>query len=115
MVALDKMEDPAIFEDASGYHPWRFLDMRQRPGQENKWQFVMTGPEHLAFGHGLHSCPGRFSASKEIKVILVYLLIKYEWKWATDGRKEDSFGGLFPSADPTATAMIKAKDLEIAL
>ncbi|EQB43262.1 hypothetical protein CGLO_18104 [Colletotrichum gloeosporioides Cg-14] len=87
MVALDKMEDPAMFEDASGYHSRRFLDMRQKPGQENKWQFVTTGPEHLAFGHGLHSCPGRFFASNEIKVILVYLLTKYEWKWATDGRK----------------------------
>ncbi|KAI8154212.1 Cytochrome P450 monooygenase 1 [Colletotrichum sp. SAR 10_70] len=115
MVALDKMEDPAIFEDDSGYHPRRFLEMRQKPGQENKWQFVTTGPEHLAFGHGLHSCPGRFFASNEIKVILVYLLIKYEWKWATDGRKEDSFSGLFPSADPTATAMIRTRDCEISL
>ncbi|KAJ0359297.1 hypothetical protein COL154_008443 [Colletotrichum chrysophilum] len=115
MVALDKMEDPAMFEDASGYHPRRFLDMRQKPGQENKWQFVTTGPEHLAFGHGLHSCPGRFFASNEIKVILVYLLTKYEWKWATDGRKEDSFSGLFASADPTATALIRARDCEISL
>ncbi|KAF3811758.1 Cytochrome P450 monooygenase 1 [Colletotrichum gloeosporioides] len=115
MVALDKMEDPVMFEDASGYHPRRFLDMRQKPGQEHKWQFVTTGPEHLAFGHGLHSCPGRFFASNEIKVILVYLLTKYEWKWATDGRKEDSFSGLFASADPTATAVIRARDCEISL
>ncbi|KAF6809054.1 cytochrome p450 [Colletotrichum sojae] len=36
MVALDKMDATAVFEDPFGFNPRRFLDMRQQPGQENK-------------------------------------------------------------------------------
>lgn len=115
MVALDKMNDTSVFENPSDFNPRRFLDMRQQPEQENKWQFVTTGPEHLAFGHGKHSCPGRFFASNEIKVILVYLVIKYDWKWSADGRKAEVHGGLGNEADPTATAIIRLRDSEILL
>lgn len=47
MVALDMMNDTSVFGEASGFKPCRFLELRQEPGQENKWQFVTTGPEHL--------------------------------------------------------------------
>ncbi|KAF6817571.1 cytochrome p450 [Colletotrichum plurivorum] len=113
MVALDKMDDTAVFEDPSGFNPRRFLDMRQQPGQENKWQFVTTSPEHLSFGHGKHSCPGRFFASNEVKVILVYLIMKYDWKWAADGRKAELVSALGSAADATATAMIRSRDHEL--
>lgn len=113
MVALDMMEDTSVFGEDSGFRPQRFLEMRQKPGQENKWQFVTTGPEHLAFGHGMHSCPGRFFASNEVKVILIHLLTKYDWKWAAEGRKEEAFGGLFTSTDASSVAMIKVRNEEI--
>lgn len=50
------------------------------PGNENKHQFVSTSPESLNFGHGNHTCPGRFFASNEIKVILVELLRNWDFR-----------------------------------
>jgi len=34
----------------------------------------------MAFGYGEHACPGRFFASNEIKIALIHLLLKYDWK-----------------------------------
>jgi cytochrome P450 len=31
-------------------------------------------------GHGRNACPGRFLASNELKVALVHLVLKYDWK-----------------------------------
>ncbi|KAF9870929.1 cytochrome p450 [Colletotrichum karsti] len=74
------MRDPDVFgSNADEFDGYRFLRMRDEPGQENKWQFVSTSPEFLSFGHGKHACPGRFFASNEIKIALIHLLLKYDW------------------------------------
>ncbi|KAI9149937.1 Cytochrome P450 monooxygenase adrA [Paramyrothecium foliicola] len=115
MVSLDKMQDTSVFTTPSSYNPRRFLELRQKPGQENKWHFVTTGPEHLAFGHGKHSCPGRFFASNEVKVILIYLLVKFDWQWAAEARKMGTYTENGYSADPSAKAMIRERDAELPL
>jgi cytochrome P450 len=69
----------------SRFHPFRFSTLRGRPGEENKHQLVTTGHEQLAFGHGLHACPGRFFASNELKVILVELLRRYDLALGPNG------------------------------
>lgn len=35
----------------------------------------------LSFGHGLHACPGRFFASNEIKILLAYLIVNYNFRF----------------------------------
>ncbi|KAL1618717.1 hypothetical protein SLS54_007153 [Diplodia seriata] len=87
MVSTDKAMDPAVFPDPHVFNGRRFLEMRERPGQQNRWQFATTSPEHLGFGHGAHACPGRFFAANEIKVLLIFMLIKYDWT-LPDGRTE---------------------------
>ena len=41
----------------------------------------------LAFGHGKFSCPGRFFAAGQIKLILCVLIMKYDFCWPK-GQKE---------------------------
>ncbi|OJJ55238.1 hypothetical protein ASPSYDRAFT_71738 [Aspergillus sydowii CBS 593.65] len=118
MVALNKMKmlsssnnnsssssssDPTTW---AAYNPRRFLDLRQQPGQTTKWQFVTTSANHLAFGHGRHSCPGRFFAANEIKVILTYLLLGFEWKFMAEAS-----GGV--STDPNAKVLIRVRDQDV--
>lgn len=116
MVALNKMKmlsssnnnsssssDPTTW---AAYNPRRFLDLRQQPGQTTKWQFVTTSADHLAFGHGRHSCPGRFFAANEIKVILTYLLLGFEWKFMAEAS-----GGV--STDPNAKVLIRVRDQDV--
>ena len=48
-----QMFDPKYWgPDAEKFDGHRFLNMRNQPGQENRWQFVTTSAEHLGFGHG---------------------------------------------------------------
>ncbi|EUC34853.1 hypothetical protein COCCADRAFT_35553 [Bipolaris zeicola 26-R-13] len=48
---------------------------------------VTTSFEHLQFGHGRHACPGRFLAAHELKIIISYLLLHYDFKPLAEGPK----------------------------
>ncbi|KAI6715419.1 hypothetical protein JHW43_002045 [Diplocarpon mali] len=39
---------------------------------------VMTTSKYLAFSHGKHSCPGRFFASQQLKLVLAYIATNYD-------------------------------------
>ncbi|KAJ5518093.1 Cytochrome P450 [Penicillium expansum] len=109
MVGINQMHDGGLFPEPNEYKGNRFLNMRQKPGQEHRWQFVSTSPEHLVFGHGKHACPGRFFAANEIKVVLIFLLMKYDWKFTAEDSKFDKSVGQGTDTDPTAKAMIRRR------
>ena len=52
-------------EDLEKFDIYRWLRLRETPEFANKAHFVSTSPDHLAFGHGMHACPGRFFATVE--------------------------------------------------
>jgi cytochrome P450 len=58
-------------------------------GKENKHLFVTTSPESLTWGYGNHACPGRFFTDDELKVLLIELLRKWEFRVA-DPKKTNS-------------------------
>ncbi|KAF2871561.1 cytochrome P450 [Massariosphaeria phaeospora] len=72
--------DPELFPNPMEFDGLRFLKLRERPGNENKYNFVTTGPDQLHWGVGTHACPGRFFASYEIKMLLAKLLTDYDIK-----------------------------------
>ncbi|KAJ5766209.1 uncharacterized protein N7511_003825 [Penicillium nucicola] len=109
MIGINQMHDASVFPEPHKYKGDRFFKMRQEPGQEQRWQFVSTAPEHLVFGHGKHACPGRFFAANEIKVVLIFLLMNYDWKFTAEGRKVDKSFGQETDTDPTARAMIRRR------
>ncbi|KAM0253743.1 hypothetical protein ACHAP5_000321 [Fusarium lateritium] len=74
------MWDSEYYKDATTFDGYRYLKMRQTPGQDKHAHLVSTSSDHLAFGHGLHACPGRFFAANEIKIVLCHLLLKYDFK-----------------------------------
>ncbi|KAK4246332.1 cytochrome P450 [Corynascus novoguineensis] len=76
--------DSKIYDNPDQWDGRRFLRMRETPGQEHQAQLVSTSAEYLAFGHGQHACPGRFFASNEAKVILIHLLLRYDWRLPED-------------------------------
>ncbi|KAK0638097.1 Cytochrome P450 monooxygenase pyr3 [Lasiodiplodia hormozganensis] len=110
------MSDPANWgTDASRFDGHQFLRMREQQGNEGKWQFVSTSPDHYAFGHGQHACPGRFFASNEIKIVMVHLLLKYDWKFK-DGQTEQpkSMSDTDFMPDPEAVILCKERIPEVA-
>lgn len=76
--------DPQVYPNPEEFQVDRFVKLRERPGEENVWQLSTTRPEQIAFGHGIHACPGRFLAANEIKIMLCHLLLKFDWKISAD-------------------------------
>ncbi|CAG8972034.1 hypothetical protein HYALB_00004898 [Hymenoscyphus albidus] len=61
-------------DPAAGFDGFRFSKLRAMPGNENKYQYITTTSDYLAWGLGTHSCPGRFFSRTCIKVHFVELL-----------------------------------------
>ncbi|KAI1184786.1 cytochrome P450 [Nemania serpens] len=78
--------DEIIYEDAANFHPWRFLEIRQRD-DPSKFHFTYVSEKSINFGAGTHACPGRFFASAEIKMVLIHILTRYDVQWADGGRR----------------------------
>ncbi len=101
----------------SEFYAWRYSDARKNPGQENNHQFVSTDSSSLAFGWGKHSCPGRFFASNEIKVLIAELIKRYDMGLGPNGEGEkDGFKrpktlemGFAYCADPRATVFFRSR------
>lgn len=116
VVSTHEMRDESIWEDAKTYNGYRFYNKRQEPGHENKHQLVMTSKEHIGFGYGVHACPGRFFASNEIKILLVHLLMKYDFKFEEETTRPESFElGTEIVCNPNVKVLFKAREPEIDL
>ncbi|KAE8446256.1 hypothetical protein EG329_012342 [Mollisiaceae sp. DMI_Dod_QoI] len=97
---------PEIFDG------FRFFNMRQKQGEENKHQFGATGPsESFDFGHGIHACPGRFFAGMEIKILLAHVLQNYELK-LKDGEQRplNSLDEIWVIPDQSAEVLFRSRN-----
>lgn len=109
-VSSHRMWDPSVHTNPDQWDGYRFYNKRQEPGQENLSQLVSTSPDHPAFGHGQHACPGRFFAANEIKVLLCHLLLKYDLK-IVEGSMIKPFSYSFSmNANPFAPLMIRRRE-----
>lgn len=80
------LQDPDYFPDPETFDPWRFLRKRQE-GDPNKFQFASLSETETTFGAGFHACPARNYATDVMKLVLVYLLTKYEIKYDGDSQR----------------------------
>ncbi|KAK0120174.1 hypothetical protein ONS95_011580 [Cadophora gregata] len=81
--------DEEKFADPLKFDPFRFSRQREASTQAEEnaadgLTFVSTGPEYLPFGHGKHSCPGRFMVDYELKMIVAYVLMNYDIDFPID-------------------------------
>lgn len=107
--AWPAMRDPALYENPDKYDPRRFLRWREQPGRESKAYLVSTSPEHLAFGHGEHACPGRFFAANETKILLSYLLLHYDFKRVPGTEKRICAEGFRLRHDPSVQLLFRRR------
>ncbi|TLS21201.1 uncharacterized protein PpBr36_10635 [Pyricularia pennisetigena] len=102
--------DPELYPDSETFNPGRFLELREKV-DPNRWHFGSVSHDSLAFGAGFHACPGRFFSQEEVKMILIYLIEKYEFRWEDEstGRPADLVHGpeIFPN--PSASVMFRER------
>jgi ent-kaurene oxidase len=99
--------------DPEEFDAFRYVRLREDPAQPdniNRYQFAMTDSRSLHFGHGKYACPGRFFASNEIKILLSYLLLRYDFKYP-DGQSRplnlSADENLYP--DPSARVLLRKR------
>ncbi|KAF3391867.1 Dihydromonacolin L monooxygenase mokC [Talaromyces pinophilus] len=114
-VTSRRMWDGEIHENPDKFDPYRFYNMRQEAENHTKAQLVVTTPDHLAFGHGKQACPGRFFAANEIKIVLIYLLLRYDWKIAEGRAPQIQRSGMFTLTDPQLKMMVRRRQEEMAV
>ncbi|KAJ5361617.1 cytochrome P450 [Penicillium brevicompactum] len=74
---------PVLFDERNYSNPYefdgyRFYRLGQKTGKPQDFRFVATNSKYLQFGDGRHTCPGRYMASDEIRLMLGYILLHYD-------------------------------------
>ncbi|KAH8768210.1 cytochrome P450 [Diaporthe sp. PMI_573] len=112
-VSTHRFWDPQVHEAPDVFDAYRWLRLGQQPGKENQALLISTSPDHLGFSHGLHACPGRFFAAKEVKMALVHLLFKYEWKTPADWTENNPENSFNIATDPWLKIQIRRREQDI--
>ncbi|KAJ3498611.1 hypothetical protein NLG97_g987 [Lecanicillium saksenae] len=112
---LGVVHDPMVYTDADTFKPFRFVGMRRNIQSDNRnhdhvqrarLTFTATTNDYLAFGNGRQSCPGRFFAAAELKLMVAYALMYYDLEHL-DSRPKDRWIGILRV--PSATASIRVR------
>ena len=110
-VSAHSQWDPDVYDRPHEWDGWRFLRMREGvPGKDKVSQLVSTSPDHFGFGHGLHACPGRFFAANEIKIALIHMLLKYEWRLLPGEKPQPRYFGFSSNTDPLINIETRRRD-----
>jgi cytochrome P450 len=71
--------DPELFPNPDVFNPYRFVNKRH-DGENDHLQFTSVTNGTMAFGSGKHACPGRFFAALEIKLLMIELLKRFDFR-----------------------------------
>lgn len=92
------MHDGARYPEPEAFRPFRFAEKREAAEsgagagagaagtgvylEKAKQAFTTTSVEYTGFGHGRHACPGRFFASAELRLMLAWAVMNYDFEFA---------------------------------
>ncbi|KIP02162.1 hypothetical protein PHLGIDRAFT_32288 [Phlebiopsis gigantea 11061_1 CR5-6] len=102
--------DAENFDSPATFDPFRYYRQKAEDNSAVKHQFVTTAADYVSFGHGRHACPGRFFAANELKAMMAYLVLNYDFK-LEDGasRPENLFAGMVITPNPKAKVLFKKR------
>lgn len=92
-VSASHMMDSSVWPDGETYNGYRFYNMRQNPDEANSAQLVSPTPNHMGFGFGRMACPGRFFVANELKIILSYFVMRYDFDIKDDWKEHSGLYG----------------------
>ncbi|KAL5355552.1 cytochrome P450 [Aspergillus floccosus] len=71
---------PDLWKNPDEFDMNRFYNLRQAPGNENRYHLLTTGSDSPGWGDGIQACPGRFFANSTLKIALAYIVQNYDIK-----------------------------------
>jgi cytochrome P450 len=106
--------DPNLWDEPEKFDGFRFEKLRTLTGNEGKYQFVTSSPQNMPFGHGAHSCPGRFFVANEIKILMAYIVRHYDIKLKEgEERPKNSYNNIMILPDHKAELLFQSRDPEV--
>ncbi|KAI0150287.1 cytochrome P450 [Xylariaceae sp. FL1272] len=99
------LHDERTYEEPWAYRPFRFVGTNE--GQKAK-AFATTTADWPAFGHGRNSCPGRFFASAELRLLMGYLLLNYDFEMI-HARPENLWIGMARIPNPMESIKVRRR------
>ncbi|KAG6815628.1 hypothetical protein H0H93_009312, partial [Arthromyces matolae] len=100
--------NPKNYEDPHTFRPFRYAEKREQTAR--KVDIVSTHSDFVAFGHGVHACPGRFFAANELKLMLAHVLMEYDVKMPEGkGRPENKWYMTACVPDPEAEVLFRKR------
>ncbi|KAK6215491.1 ent-kaurene oxidase [Colletotrichum tabaci] len=116
------VNDARIYPEPDTFNPYRFVDLREGKAADpigykstEQYQFVTVTKENMGFGYGRHSCPGRFFAANEIKMILAYIMVRYDMRMPGGGKEKHPNVGSGARSRKDPGAKIEFKKLPVPL
>ncbi|KAM0808340.1 putative Cytochrome P450 [Seiridium cardinale] len=105
--------DPDLYSHPYEFRPFRFAEKRTSGGEgtyieKARQAWATTSTEYTAFGHGRHACPGRFFASSELKLMLAYILMNFDFEMQ-EKRPDNVWFGMNRMPPMKATLRIKRR------
>ena len=73
--------DPEVTPNPDIFDGLRYYNLQEDKTESHKHQFANADGTNLSFGAGRYSCPGRFFASMELKLLLAQLLLKFDFQF----------------------------------
>ncbi|KAK9800101.1 putative Cytochrome P450 [Seiridium cardinale] len=86
---LAVLSDSSVYPEPESFKPWRFAEIRHdidtgdRPKDHvtsARLTFPATSNDYLTWGNGRQACPGRFFATTELKLMLAYTILHYDFE-----------------------------------
>ena len=78
--------------------------------QGGRRDMVATSVGYVPFGHGRHTCPGRFFAAAEMKTMMAHVLLTYDVKLEREGElPKPSWFGAIRIPDPKARVLFRQR------
>lgn len=104
--------DPSVVPGAETFEGRRWL-WRRHGFDTSKYQLASTAEDAFDWGGGVHACPGRFMAEVTIKLILIYLVTKYDMRLPEGGPERPAEARRFMDLTPDTSMPLLIRDVQV--
>jgi len=111
----DRMWDPEVYSDPETFDGYRYVKRREIPEYKYNSLLISTSNDHTAFSWGKHACPGRFFAAQEVKIAMVHILLKYDFRLEDPGSAGWFEVGLGMFTNPMVKISVRRRKEELDL